>query len=249
MYAASEGLRTVLVERRATGGQAGQSSRIENYLGFPDGISGTQLTNRAHRQAQKFGAEILTTRDVVGLDVRTIVTGRSLRRRWSGRRPRRAPGDGDLLPQARRPGRRGVDRPRCVLRVGGHGGHGVRGRRGLHRRRRQLGRTGGRLLRPPCPARHDARTGQHPRGVDVALPRPADRRDPDDRGPARQRGDRRRGRRAPRSTDRPQPVERGRRDDEGGPPVRVHRRRPPHGVARRRGRHATRGASCSPVPT
>ena len=58
-----------LVERRATGGQAGQSSRIENYLGFPDGISGTQLTNRAHRQAQKFGAEILTTRDVVGLDV------------------------------------------------------------------------------------------------------------------------------------------------------------------------------------
>ena len=70
VYAASEGLRTVLVERRATGGQAGQSSRIENYLGFPDGISGTQLTNRAHRQAQRFGAEILTTRDVVGLDVR-----------------------------------------------------------------------------------------------------------------------------------------------------------------------------------
>ena len=70
VYAASEGLRTVLVERRATGGQAGQSSRIENYLGFPDGISGTQLTHRAHRQAQRFGAEILTTRDVVGLDLR-----------------------------------------------------------------------------------------------------------------------------------------------------------------------------------
>ncbi len=70
VYAASEGLRTVLVERRATGGQAGQSSLIENYLGFPDGISGTQLTHRAHRQAQKFRAEILTTRDVVGLDLR-----------------------------------------------------------------------------------------------------------------------------------------------------------------------------------
>ncbi|HYZ98384.1 MAG TPA: FAD-dependent oxidoreductase [Acidimicrobiales bacterium] len=70
VYAASEGLRTVLVERRATGGQAGQSSRIENYLGFPDGVTGTQLTDRARRQAQKFGAEILTTRDVVGLDVR-----------------------------------------------------------------------------------------------------------------------------------------------------------------------------------
>ncbi len=70
VYAASEGLRTVLVERRATGGQAGQSSRIENYLGFPDGVSGAQLTDRARRQAHKFGAEVLTTRDVVGLDVR-----------------------------------------------------------------------------------------------------------------------------------------------------------------------------------
>ncbi|HEU4898325.1 MAG TPA: FAD-dependent oxidoreductase, partial [Actinomycetota bacterium] len=55
VYAASEGLRTVLVERQATGGQAGQSSRIENYLGFPDGVSGAQLTDRARRQAHKFG--------------------------------------------------------------------------------------------------------------------------------------------------------------------------------------------------
>ena len=69
VYGASEGLRTVLVERTATGGQAGQSSRIENYLGFPDGVSGAQLTDRARRQAAKFGAEVLTTRDVIGLDV------------------------------------------------------------------------------------------------------------------------------------------------------------------------------------
>jgi thioredoxin reductase (NADPH) len=69
VYGASEGLRTVLVERTATGGQAGQSSRIENYLGFPDGVSGAQLANRARRQATKFGAELVTTRDVVGLDV------------------------------------------------------------------------------------------------------------------------------------------------------------------------------------
>jgi thioredoxin reductase (NADPH) len=69
VYGASEGLRTVLVERTATGGQAGQSSRIENYLGFPDGVSGAQLTDRARRQAAKFGAEVLTTRDVVGVDV------------------------------------------------------------------------------------------------------------------------------------------------------------------------------------
>ncbi|WP_431728011.1 FAD-dependent oxidoreductase [Verrucosispora sp. TAA-831] len=68
VYGASEGLRTVLVERLATGGQAGQSSRIENYLGFPDGVSGAQLTDRARRQALKFGAELLSTREVVGLD-------------------------------------------------------------------------------------------------------------------------------------------------------------------------------------
>ncbi|RCG26256.1 response regulator [Sphaerisporangium album] len=68
VYGASEGLRTVLLEQRATGGQAGQSSRIENYLGFPDGVSGAQLTDRARRQALRFGAEILTTREVVGLE-------------------------------------------------------------------------------------------------------------------------------------------------------------------------------------
>jgi thioredoxin reductase (NADPH) len=70
VYGASEGLRTVLVERTATGGQAGQSSRIENYLGFPDGVSGSQLTERARRQAAKFGAEVLTAREVTGLEVR-----------------------------------------------------------------------------------------------------------------------------------------------------------------------------------
>ncbi|HKF32831.1 MAG TPA: FAD-dependent oxidoreductase [Jatrophihabitantaceae bacterium] len=68
VYGASEGLRTVLVERTATGGQAGQSSRIDNYLGFPDGVSGAQLTDRARRQATKFGAELITTQEVVRLD-------------------------------------------------------------------------------------------------------------------------------------------------------------------------------------
>ena len=70
LYGASEGLRTVLVERTATGGQAGQSSRIENYLGFPDGVSGNELTARARRQAGKFGAEILTTREVTGVELK-----------------------------------------------------------------------------------------------------------------------------------------------------------------------------------
>jgi thioredoxin reductase (NADPH) len=67
VYGASEGLRTLLVERQAVGGQAGQSSRIENYLGFPDGISGSDLTTRARRQVGKFEAEVLNTREVVGL--------------------------------------------------------------------------------------------------------------------------------------------------------------------------------------
>ncbi len=77
VYGASEGLRTVMVERLATGGQAGQSSRIENYLGFPDGVSGAQLTDRARRQAEKFGAELITTRDVVELEVKG--SGRTVR--------------------------------------------------------------------------------------------------------------------------------------------------------------------------
>ncbi len=68
VYGASEGLRTLLLERTAAGGQAGQSSRIENYLGFPDGVSGAQLTDRARRQAVKFGAELVTTREVVRIE-------------------------------------------------------------------------------------------------------------------------------------------------------------------------------------
>ena len=69
VYGASEGLRTVLIEGTATGGQAGQSSRIENYLGFPDGVSGGQLADRARRQAEKFGAEIITARTATALEV------------------------------------------------------------------------------------------------------------------------------------------------------------------------------------
>ena len=69
VYGASEGLRTVLIERTATGGQAGQSSRIENYLGFPDGVSGSQLAQRARQQAEKFGAELITARTATALEV------------------------------------------------------------------------------------------------------------------------------------------------------------------------------------
>jgi thioredoxin reductase (NADPH) len=65
VYAASEGLKTVVIERGAVGGQAGSSPRIENYLGFPDGISGAELAGRAHEQAVRFGAEILLHREGV----------------------------------------------------------------------------------------------------------------------------------------------------------------------------------------
>ncbi|MBA2346506.1 MAG: FAD-dependent oxidoreductase, partial [Rubrobacter sp.] len=68
VYGASEGLSTVVVEREAPGGQAGTSSRIENYLGFPSGVSGDELASRALKQAKRLGAEILVTRSVTRID-------------------------------------------------------------------------------------------------------------------------------------------------------------------------------------
>ena len=68
VYGASEGFETVLIERFAPGGQAGQSSRIENYLGFPSGLSGSDLARRALWQAHKFEAEIVRPREIVGLE-------------------------------------------------------------------------------------------------------------------------------------------------------------------------------------
>ncbi|MDQ3655770.1 MAG: response regulator, partial [Chloroflexota bacterium] len=70
VYAASEGLRTIVVERDAPGGQAAQSASIENYLGFPKGLSGADLTHRAVAQASRFGAEMVLARDVVGFETR-----------------------------------------------------------------------------------------------------------------------------------------------------------------------------------
>jgi thioredoxin reductase (NADPH) len=68
VYGASEGLRTIVVEREAPGGQAGTSSRIENYLGFPAGVSGDELASRALQQARRLGAEILVTRTITRVD-------------------------------------------------------------------------------------------------------------------------------------------------------------------------------------
>ena len=69
VYGASEGVRTVLIEKEAAGGQAGTSARIENYLGFPQGISGADLARRASVQAKRLGAEILIPHEVAGVRV------------------------------------------------------------------------------------------------------------------------------------------------------------------------------------
>jgi thioredoxin reductase (NADPH) len=71
VYGASEGLRTIVIEREAPGGQAGTSSRIENYLGFPSGVSGGELASRALKQAHRLGAEILVTRSITAIDPET----------------------------------------------------------------------------------------------------------------------------------------------------------------------------------
>ncbi len=69
VYAASEGLKTLLIDRRGPGGQAGTSSRIENYLGFPNGLSGAELTRRAVTQATRFGTEFLSPQEVAGIEL------------------------------------------------------------------------------------------------------------------------------------------------------------------------------------
>jgi thioredoxin reductase (NADPH) len=71
VYGASEGLSTIVIEREAPGGQAGTSSRIENYLGFPSGVSGDELASRALQQARRLGAEILVTRQIMRIDPAT----------------------------------------------------------------------------------------------------------------------------------------------------------------------------------
>lgn len=69
VYAASEGLKTIIIESTAPGGQAGTSSRIDNYLGFPNGLSGQELATKAEIQAQRFGAKFQISRNVIGLDL------------------------------------------------------------------------------------------------------------------------------------------------------------------------------------
>ena len=150
VYGASEGLRTVLVEQLATGGQAGQSSRIENYLGFPDGVSGAQLTDRARRQAVRFGAELLTAREVVGLE--TLGSARRLRFSDGSEISSHSVilATGVVVPDARGARRRRPVRPRHLLRLGDDRGPELRRPGGLHHRRGELRRPGGGVFLETC---------------------------------------------------------------------------------------------------
>ena len=157
VYGASEGLRTVMVEREATGGQAGQSSRIENYLGFPAGLSGSDLARRATDQARRLGAELLTVREVVGLEIHGAGRFVSLSGGGVAQRQLRPDRIGGLLPPAAGAGIPRADGRRRLLRRRADRGPRLRGSACGRDRRRELGRSGGRVLQPLCPPRDDAR--------------------------------------------------------------------------------------------
>ena len=149
VYAASEGLRVVVLDCRSFGGQAGASARIENYLGFPTGISGQALAGRAFVQAQKFGAEILIPAQAAALDC--TQGGRRRRTRVDAHRRAQAPvahgrdRQRRTLSPARRAASRRVRRPRRLVLGVGARSENVRADRSRAGRRRQLGRPGGRV--------------------------------------------------------------------------------------------------------
>ena len=187
VYGASEGLRTLLLDRHAPGGQAGSSSRIENYLGFPAGVSGSELTRRAVAQAQRLGAEFLVPLEVTGAVDRRGLQAPRARRRPRDRHAHPARRDRHGLPRA--PGARdgGAHRCRRVLRRGHDGSARVRRPARRRRRRRQLGR-------PERDAPVALREGRADRGAPrfaarhhVAVPDRSDRQDAEHpaAGPAR----------------------------------------------------------------
>ena len=144
VYGASEGLDVLVLESNAPGGQAGSSSRIENYLGFPTGISGQELAGRAYAQAQKFGAQIMIAqgRDAADLRPQAVRRARSTTARAV---PARAVIIATGAEYRRLPleNLRAVRRRRRLLRRDLRRGAAVRRRGGDRRRRRQLRRPGG----------------------------------------------------------------------------------------------------------
>ena len=205
VYGASEGLRTVLVERDAPGGQAGQSSRIENYLGFPTGLSGSDLARRATDQARRLGAELLSVQDAIGLRVEgagrmidltgggTLSANCVLIASGVAYRQLDVPGFAELT---RRRGSTTAPRPTEA--------RSCAQQQRRHHRRRELGRAGRRALQRLRLAGHDARARAVAGALDVALPDRAARGPAERRRAHRQLGGRSRGRgRAPAEPPRP----------------------------------------------
>lgn len=155
VYGASEGLRTALIEREAPGGQAGMSSRIENYLGFPSGVSGEDLARRAVTQAKRFGTEI-----VAQGSGRPARGGPLTCRDLGGRKCLGVSGpadcDGSGLSKVGRAGRRQVHRSRCLLWRGDDGGAVMPWRGRLHRGWGEFSRPSGGVFRQVCQAGHHA---------------------------------------------------------------------------------------------
>ena len=171
VYGASEGLDTLVVESTALGGQAGSSRRIENYLGFPAGITGTELTSRAVTQARKFGARPATPYRAVALEPGRRAPRRAARGGPRDRGARRAARDrrGVPAPAGRRPRR--LRGPQRLLRRRAAGGAALRRVARRRRGRRQLGRPGRGLARARRRARDAAAPPRGPARDDVGLPR------------------------------------------------------------------------------
>jgi len=235
VYAASEGLSVLVVDGEVLGGQAGASARIENYLGFPTGISGLALTGRALNQAQKFGAEVaiplVATRlecgdgghaadDTVAL---TLSDQGSVRARAvvvaSGARYKRPP----IAIRGRQ---------RSLLGVAG-GGQALHQRGDRLGRRRQLGRPGRGVPRAARQAPDHDRQGRRVGGLDVALSDRPDQGAGECRYPGAIRDCRAswRSRWRPGERDGSQPRLRGDVEPAGASRLHVHRRRAEYGVA------------------
>ena len=172
VYAASEGLSVLVLDCRAFGGQAGASARIENYLGFPTGITGIALMARAYNQAQKFGAEMAIPDEATALHCRRtaratsslqLANGETRQRPLGGDRQRRP-----LSPARRRQSRRLRSVERALLGIADRG-QALRRPGGRAGRRRQFRRPGGGLSGEPGREGLDDRARRGPRRNHVAL--------------------------------------------------------------------------------
>ena len=235
VYAASEGLLTVVLEETVSGGQAGSSPMIRNYPGFPHGVSGYELTRRSCEQAWMFGAHMVFSQRVTGLECRgeehvvhlaggqqvtakavIVATGIAWRRLG--------------VPRARGAGRLRRLLRRRRERTAGDGGPGR-----LRGGRRELGRPDRAVPGAACPPCDAAGARGQPGAVDVGLPDPRDRGHRQPHGAPADRGHRRPRSRPPRSPHPARPAGRPDRAGPGGGAVRADRRRAPHAVAARNG--------------